>query len=36
MNPENAIYKMDIVMGHEEEGPVGYMDTRRIIVPYIQ
>lgn len=36
MSPENAVYELNIVMGDEEEGPVGYMDTRRIIVPYIQ
>lgn len=36
MSPENAVYDLNIVMGDEEQGPAGYMDTRRIIVPYIQ
>jgi hypothetical protein len=36
MNPDKAIYGIDIVMGHEEQGPVGYQDTRRIVIPYIQ
>lgn len=36
MNPDKAIFGIDIVMGHEEHGPVGYQDTRRIVVPYIQ
>jgi len=36
MNPDKAIYNIDIVMGHEDTGPVGYQDTRRIVVPYIQ
>lgn len=36
MSPENAVYDLNVVMGDEEEGPAGYMDTRRIIVPYIQ
>lgn len=36
MSPENALYDLKIVMGNEENGPVGYVDSRKIIVPYIQ
>ena len=35
-DPENAIHWMEVVMGHEDEGPIGYMDTRRINVSYVQ
>lgn len=36
MSPENAVYDLKIVMGDQDEGPAGFMDSRRIIVPYIQ
>ncbi len=36
MDPDKALYKMEIVLGHEETGPIGYTETRRVIVPYTQ
>lgn len=35
-NPQKAIYDIKVVLGHEQKGPVGYEDSRRIIVPYVQ
>ena len=36
MSPENAVFGINIIMGDEEQGPAGFIDTRRIIVPYIK
>jgi len=36
MSPEGALYDLGVVMGNEENGPVGFTDNRKIIVPYIQ
>ena len=36
LSPDNAVWDLNIVMGDEEVGPSGFMDARRIIVPYIQ
>ena len=36
MSAEGALYDLGVVLGNEEKGPVGYLDNRKIIVPYIQ